>query len=790
MNMNGKILCGIVMAAAVLGIRSDAAAVVVDLNGGETNFSSQASFSLAAGDEFRNGTINLAAELNGGLAQGVYTIGQGAILKPAQKWVLSNANTIKVINGGKVEFNGGLSVCFGYRQGNNTLFLDGGTFNVSNELQVPYAWPATAADTQMPNEVRICAVNESAIEVGNQIVVGHMAGSAVSGASFIRSVFAVTNSSVTVANGFMFASPNDRGTLEYDFRGEFGEGARIKCKQIYVRQYMGDGVQITFDGATLSPNNSVTLPFIGQNLADTTPFNVIGKGLTLDFDIDYTENGGNFSSLQGSGSVYKTGCGKIELSRCRNNNTQAFTGALVVSNGAWVSSLNYAAEAFRADGGCLTLTGKLLADEVALAATKGGVLLLAGAEIADKTPGVVLASCGTTDYFTRDGMRADYSLDSLELGPGAVLDLDGDSVGCDTILAEKTVITATAEDPVVINIGFSSVPCNGTVLRFFEADDAAKFSVRAVNKSTGLSVPVEAEILEGVFAVTIATEDLVWNGTKKSWGEEGAWTFKGEHSSWKDDFNAVFADVGGSCVLDSDVTTKELRFGTSATVSGNAELSVSYVVVSEGAVGTINVPVSSNFEKRGEGVLILGEVPKGTVAVREGTIAFPAEAYDDLKDWKFVFSPGSVLEIPFADMEIGSLSFQGEGSMLLKIIGDTILSAGKYEILSRAEPFQDDILAKLLLDASSVKGANYAWLELSGDGKALVLHISETERSQNDPGVWIGGSGSFSVAENWLDGKVPKAEHILDFSGVTSNITVDFGDMADVFEGVKLGTAR
>ena len=280
---------------------------------------------------------------------------------------------------------------------------------------------------------------------------------------------------------------------------------------------------------------------------------------------------------------------------------------------------------------------------------------------------------------------------------------------------------------------------------------------------------------------------MLFRSTKDSWGEEGAWTFKGEHSSWKDDFNAVFADDGGSCVLDSDVTTKELRFGTSATVSGDAELSVSYVVVSEGAVGTINVPVSSNFEKRGEGVLILGKAPKGTVAVREGTIAFPAEVYDDLKDWKFVFSPGSVLEIPFADMEIGSLSFQGEGSMLLKIIGDTILSAGKYEILSRAEPFQDDILAKLLLDASSVKGANYAWLELSGDGKALVLHISETERSQNDPGVWIGGSGSFSVAENWLDGKVPKAEHILDFSGVTSNITVDFGDMADVFEGVKLG---
>ena len=608
------------VACAMMALPS-AGAEVVDLDGGELNISGQNTFSTYVGKEFQNGTVNLTAELNGSLASGIYTIGSGAILKPTARWLLSNTNTVRVIDGGKVEFSGSVNACFGYRQGSCSLLLDNGTFIVVGEFQTPYAVPNSATTKAMPNTTRVSAVNNSRIEVGNQIIVGYLGADAITPIALMKPVFAVTNSTVVVKNGFTFASNQNKTVTDADIRGEFGEGSVLQCKQLFVRRYLGDKVHVTFDGTTVKPNGSVTSPFIGQdsNLGTgVKPYTVTGKGLTLDFDINYSESGGYFSSLQGDGSVYKIGSGTITLTKCKGN-VQEFTGALVVSNGTWSSSVGYAASAFRADGGNLTLSGALSAANVELAATKGCMLTLAGATITDDSPALTLAGGGKTDYFTRDGTVQSYSLDSLALGPGAVIDLDGDATAVDSIDAATTSITATSADKATVNINFSSAPAAGATFALFAADSADKFTI--VPMLGSLELPHEVSISNGKLTLAITAEDYAWKGSQTNWGAANAWTVGGVDSTWADGNNAVFSAPGSEAVLASAATAYEVRFEADATISGASALSATRIDVAQDVTATVSTPIAGAVEKAGAGTLAISQSRAGkSTTVSEGTL--------------------------------------------------------------------------------------------------------------------------------------------------------------------------
>jgi len=153
------------------------------------------------------------------------------------------------------------------------------------------------------------------------------------------------------------------------------------------------------------------------------------------------------------------------------------------------------------------------------------------------------------------------------------------------------------------------------------------------------------------------------------------------------------------------------------------------------------------------------------------------------------FAAGTTLEVPSTGVEMGAIAFSGEGTVTLKVAGDATLADGTYTLVTSSSALTNNVLTKFSLDASLVKGSSDAWLEVSGNGKSLVLNIGD--RSQAAAGTWVGGSGDFSTAANWKNGQVPVAGDALDFSGVTANMTITCSDLGETaFGAVNLGTTN
>ena len=214
-------------------------------------------------------------------------------------------------------------------------------------------------------------------------------------------------------------------------RISFGPGTVLTLNQIYAYAYPAPTV--TFDGVTIHYAGTGSNSFIGQNsgLKSDDVYEILSGGLTIDIPsgIPLVVDG-NSSVLKGAGGITKTGAGSLTWNSLTSGSTvkrMLFTGPLVVTSGSWSSSLGYAASAFKAEGGNLTLSGALSASDVVLSATDGGTLTLSGANIADASPSLTVDSGGSTDYFSRDGHVSSYALDAFTLGEGASIGLDADA---------------------------------------------------------------------------------------------------------------------------------------------------------------------------------------------------------------------------------------------------------------------------------------------------------------------------------------------------------------------------
>ena len=296
-----------------------------------------------------------------------------------------------------------------------------------------------------------------------------------------------------------------------------------------------------------------------------------------------------------------------------------FTGALVAKGGTFVSSKGFTATAFKAEGGNLTLSGALSAANVALTATDGGTLTLSGATITDSAPDLTLAGGGTTDYFTRDITVGSYTFDSLTLGEGAVLDLDGNATAIDTISATTTNITATTGNKATININFTSAPAADTAFTFFATDSADKFTVNP--KLGSLTIPHEVSVKNGMLTLTIVADDYTWNGLQTNWGDTGAWMKNDAPADWSDGNNAIFSTANATANLAANAAASEVRFTADATVSGSATLTAAKVNVADGVSATISAPTASAIEKTGAGTLTLGASRTDQTTLSEGTLA-------------------------------------------------------------------------------------------------------------------------------------------------------------------------
>ena len=196
----------------------------------------------------------------------------------------------------------------------------------------------------------------------------------------------------------------------------------------------------------------------------------------------------------------------------------------------------------------------------------------------------------------------------------------------------------------------------------------------------------------------------------------------------------------------------------------------------------------------GTGKVVVNSVPtaaggksaySGNVTVKD-TATLAINADKKLTTGTITFAAGTTLEVPSTGVQMGTIAFSGEGTTTLKIVGDTGLSEDGHTVLTSSSALPSDVLVRFALDASAVQGANYAWLEVSADGKSLVLQVSATDRTESGygDGIWVRGSGSFSAAVNWKNGQVPIAGDPLDFSGVTANMTINCDDLSETAFGV------
>ena len=614
---------------------------VVDLGGEEISIDADG-FSAYKDKIIQNGTINMSGGHISGATAGKYTIGKDAIVNDATPGgpEFSGNWNFNIVNGGTYNQKGDSDhrFLFPFLWGNAAFTLDNGTFttedgsasNNAEALNFGVIWIKNPDVKDKDISAKVTVTNGSLIRLEKGQL--RIAGARSSGSYKVNTLkvdFEVENSTIYVAKELKLSVSNSgwlKDTSSSYVNATFGPESDITCKQIYA-----DGdyphPSVTFNGATLhwiEGGNS----FIGHNKVGDI-YSIASGGLTVDIPEGKSLTcDSDSSSLKGEGGIIKIGEGSITWNNVSSAGTDGmtFTGPLVVSNGTWTSTLDYAASAFRADGGTLVLSGELSAASVAFAATEGGTLTLAGAEIPnDAAPSLTLAGGGKTDYFTRDGTVGAYTLDSLTLGEGAVLDLDANATAVDAINA-TTTITATSDNPATINLHFSEAPAAGQMFSFFEIDSADRFTI--VSKLGNVPIPSATAVVNGVLTLIVDAENYTWNCSQANWGDTGAWTRNGVSVDWSNGNNAVFGTPNATATLNNNVVASEVRFMSNATVSGSgpATLTALKVNVAEDVAATISAPTSGSLEKTGEGTLTLGASRTEQTVVSEGTLVMVKDA--------------------------------------------------------------------------------------------------------------------------------------------------------------------
>ena len=773
-------------AALALGTAETTLAAVVDL-GGASVTKTGAEFKAAYNNNtIENGTVTVS-ELAGNT--GTYTIGANAVVQCSVQQYFNGDFTINIVNGGEYKQTGSYFV-MPFRNGNDRLTIDGGKFTCTSTtsalsrggmVNFGYVWNNQSSSKGKDVSAVVVMKNgaELSISSGNlqlsSVKSNNEAGSPVKTS---KTDLFVTNSTITCESGAIVLGCNLANWLsDWDnsyVRAVFGPGSDMTVGQIYANgQYPAPSV--TFDGATIHWTGNGN-SFIGHNSGVGDMYTIDAGGLTVDIPSGKALTcDSNASSLKGLGGITKIGDGSITWNRVSSNGSQGmtFTGPLVVSNGTWSSSVGYAASAFKVDGAnsTLALSGALTAANVALAATDGGTLTLAGATLTDASPDLTLAGGGTTDYFTRDGAVAAYSFDSLTLDEGAVLDLGADATGMDVISATTTNITATAANPVTINLNFTAAPAAGETFTFFATDDAAKFTVTP--KLGSLTVPHEISISDGILVMTVTADDYVWNGSQTNWGDADAWTKGGAAATWSDGNNAIFNTANAMATLAADAAASKVEFSADATVDGTATLTAPVVAVASGVSATISAPTAGTLSKTGAGTLVLGSSRTAQTTVSEGTFAMVNGATVVPANLTLGTDPEKPVTFDYGGqaLSVASQNYLVSGT-------DVTLLNGEYNMTSAFAGTDANLPATLTIGTGAVFSDNDRFSLNTTAGRTINVRGGSMISKANNNNWIMQNSRTGALAINVTDGG------LLEFGGDTYLLTCRDG--ADTYESPEL----
>ena len=761
----GKGLGRLLVAFCAFAVTQSAQAAVVDLGGNPQTISDLSSAKYNGvdfkGNTVVNGTLTVTGEQI--FSDNAYTFGSGLILNQTSgRWSVSGNRQVYVVDGGIVNLNdtGTAAHYFGRRYSGGKwysysspteLVLDNGTFNCASHL---YFSPIVDNTNGREVQLVLSMNNNSSLSVtnGKELKFGAVERAKNNTHKYEKVTVAVTNSTIS-AGKIHFGSNNDYLTNQGDsyINVSFGPGADITCRQLYVYKYPRS--TIVFDGATVRTTSSnLDTNFFGLNADAATAkafdgYQIGSGGLTFDVTVNF-EHGSLVAPLFGPGGFTKTGSGTLTY----NRDVFLFTGPLTVSNGTFISSQKMAASAFRVDGASSVLNlsnASLTNATVALSATAGGTLTLAGATIADASPDLTLAGGGTTDYFTRDGVVGAYALDSLTLGAGAVLDLDANATAIDAVNAATTNITATTAEKATINLKFSALPSPGRTFTLFETDSADKFTV--VPKLGSLTLPNEVSVVDGKLALTITADDYTWNGSGTNWGDAGAWTLGGNSATWADGNNAIFSTANAAATLAANASAAEVRFTADATVGGSATLTASSVSVDQDVSATISAPTDGAMTKTGEGTLTLAQNRTAQTTLTEGTLVMSGATVDPTK---LTLGTDATKSVTF---DYGAQTLSGKWTDYLTAGIDVTLTNGTFSTAQNPGWWHSTMPKTLTIakGATMTTSERFTW-NVSGDGSDVTNYVNiagsslvSTKANNN----WIvQNSRSGTLAFNVTDG--------------------------------------
>ena len=755
----GKTLIYLFVAVLVIATGS-AWAADVDMEGKEESTTNLGGYTYNGtaikNNTLKNGTLNVTG--NQGFGDGTFTFGSGLVLNQTSgQWGISGGRTVKFIDGAKLNYTSTSDIYFGRLasgttyNGTSQLILDNGIINAKSELS--FSPKASSAANNKNVVLNFTMQKSSSLTLPNdkELRFGEVTQADDKKHTTLKVTALISESTIEAKQVRVGKNTSCLTDTNNSYNKlSFGSGAILNIQQIYVYPYPAPSV--TFDGATIKYTGTGSNSFLGQNVAVTggTCFEILSGGLTIEVPSGISlKVDGNASGLKGEGGVTKTGPGSVEWNVCtdRSGGKHQFTGPLVVSEGVWTSSKEYLASVFRADGGKLNLSNaKLSAEKVALAATNGGTLTLSGATITDTAPDLALAGGGTTDYFTRDAAVGTYTLDSLTLGEGAVLDLEADATAIDTIIANTTSITATAENKATININFSALPSPMATFTFFEVDSANKFSV--VPKFGSLTLPYETSIVDGKLTLMITADNYTWNGTQTNWGDADAWTKGGAFATWADGNNAVFSKSNTEANIAAKVSAAEVRFAADATVSGSETLSVPSISVEQGVIGTIKAPIAGAFEKVGAGMLTLTKPRTDQTTLSEGTLAMSGESAT-VDYQKLTLGTDATKNVTF---DYGGKTLTADSTVYLGAGMDITLTNGFYTN-SKAIEFTNSTIPSILTVAKGATLYTDDRFNWNVSGEATLNIAGGTVKSVKNNNNWImqgSYTGGFNI--NVIDG--------------------------------------
>ena len=641
-------LAAVLSFALALGAATTAEAAVVDL-GGKTVSKTGAEFKAAYNNNtITNGTVNVSVFDEN---TGTYTIGVGALVQCSEQQYFNGDFTINIERGGEYRQTGSFFE-MPFRFGQDVLTIDGGKFtstapagNPTNGGVVNFGYVWNNKDSSKNKDISATVVMkngaELSISAGN-LQLGSRKSDNEKGTPVktVKTDFFVTNSTVKCEAGDInlgYTTSKYISDLGNSYINVvFGPGSHIHFRQMYVQTYPAPSV--VFDGATIHKVPGGYSSFIGHNPALGDIYTIDKGGLAIDIPSGVAlACDQNASSLKGAGGITKIGEGSITWNQVSSGGSpgMTFTGPLVVSNGTWSSSVGYAASAFKVDGAnsTLTLSGALTAANVALSATDGGTLTLAGATLTDVSPDLTLSGGGTTDYFTRDGAVAAYTLGTLTLGEDAVLGLDGDSTGVDTISATALALSATAANKVTIGFSDAANVLGGshdlvaiTGDSTFATGDLAKFALDE-NLPDGSVLSLSEDLTRLVLTVP-ATNPATWTGGANDNNLLSPMNWLGKAVPGGDADVVISVDSATTLMCNDAFSVNSITFpSTSAqvTISGSGCITnATEIVNASEARPVINVPVEFVANDAYAAIDVTGEVDfagsvKGTVPANHST---------------------------------------------------------------------------------------------------------------------------------------------------------------------------